>query len=345
MLKIPVLIVAGGLLSAMPVCAEPVTVLKPAADARLARTEPAINELVAPNATIEKVATGFVFLEGPMWRQGAIWFSDLRGNKMYRVTPDGKVHLMIDNSGGLTRFVPGANIGSNAMVSDKDGSVLMEQHGLRRIVRLDDRMHQTVFLDRYQGKRFNSPNDMVFAPDGALWITDPPYGFADPRNPAKDMDKDPAKQIPFDGVYRYKDGKLTAMITDLPRPNGIGFSPDGKFLYISNTENNPIIYRYDVGPDGALSNRKVFADLTGKSGAGVPDGLKIDSRGDVWATGPGGIRIFSPAGKVLGQIQLPEVAANLAFGGDDLKTLYIMGSTSLYRLKLLVAGERPLYAH
>lgn len=339
----PVVVLAALLGTAVPLSAAPSAVMRPAADAKVVAFDPALNALVAPGTAIEKVATGFVFLEGPMWRQGAVWFSDLRGNRMYRVTPDGKVTLMLDHSGGLQNVAPGANKGSNAMVTDRDGSILMEQHGARRIVRLDAAMHQTVFLDRYRGKRFNSPNDMLFAPDGALWFTDPPYGFADPANPAKNLDTDPAKEIPFDGVYRYKDGKLTAVITNLPRPNGIGFSPDGRFLYISNTENDPILYRYDVGPDGTVSHRIVFADLTKATGMGVPDGLRVDSRGDVWATGPGGIRIFSPAGKVLGQIRLPEVAANLCWGGPGLKTLYIMGSTSVYRLSLRVAGEKPLY--
>jgi gluconolactonase len=324
---------------------EPSRVMKPAANARIERLDPAINSLIAPGAAVEKVATGFVFLEGPMWHQGAIWFSDLRGNKMYKVSPDGKITMQLDHAGGLNSFPAGANGGSNAMVTDKDGKVLMEQHGARRIVKLDDAMHASVFLDKYDGKRFNSPNDMVFAPDGALWFTDPPYGFADPGNPNKDLDKDPAKQIKFNAVYRYKDGKVTPVITDLARPNGIAFSPDGKTLYISNTENNPMIFRYDVGADGKVSKRKILIDLTKAPGIGVPDGLRVDSKGDIWATGEGGIRIISPAGKVLGQIQLPEVAANLSWGGDDLKTVYIMGSTSLYRLKLLVAGEKPLYSN
>jgi gluconolactonase len=335
---------AFALLTIASAAADPVTVFKPDPAAKVMRLDPALDAIIAPNTTIEKVATGFVFVEGPMWRGGALWFSDLRGNKMYSITPDGKLKVMLDHAGGLPSFAAGANKGSNAMVPDKDGTVLMNQHGARRIVRLDANMHITPFLDKYNGKRLNSPNDLVFAQDGALWITDPPYVFFDPANPNKDLDKDPAKEVPFNAVWRYKDGKLTPAITDLPRPNGVGFSPDGKLLYISNTEPQALLLRYDVGPDGKLSNRKIIADLTKEKGIGVPDGLKVDSNGDLWASGQGGFRIFSPAGKLLGQIQLPEVAANLAFGGDDAKTAYIMASSSVYRIKLRVAGEKPLYA-
>ncbi len=337
------MIVAALLGGALPAAAASTTVMKPAADAKIARLDPAINSLIAPNAVIEKVATGFVFLEGPMWHQGTLWFSDLRGNKMYKMTPSGKVTLQLDHAGGLASFPAGANAGSNAMVTDKDGTVLMNQHGARRIVRLDKDLHITPFLERYEGKRFNSPNDLTFAPDGALWFTDPPYGFYDPAKPNADIDKNPAKEIKFNGVYRYKDGKLSAVITDLARPNGIDFTPDGKSVIISNSENKPTIHRYDVAADGSVSNHKIVVDLSKATGDGVPDGLRIDSKGDLWATGPGGIRIFSPSYKLLGQLQLPEVAANLTWG-DDGKTLYIMGSTSVYRLKLLVAGKPALYA-
>ena len=321
----------------------PVARLETVPQARVLRLDPALDSLIAPGARIERVATGFVFVEGPMWRNGALWFSDLRGNRMYSLGADGKLTLLLDHAGGLASFAPGANKGSNAMVTDRDGTVLMNQHGARRIVRLDAQMRITPFLERYQGKRLNSPNDLVFAPDGSLWITDPPYGFVDPARPDLDIDKDAAKELPFNAVWRYRDGKLEPLITDLPRPNGVGFSPDGRTLYISNTEPKALLLKYDVDPDGKLSNRRLIADLTAKPGIGVPDGLKVDSKGNLWASGPGGIRIYSPSGKLLGQIQLPEVAANLAWGGSDKKTAYIMGSTSIYRIALKVAGESPLY--
>jgi gluconolactonase len=323
--------------------ADPIGKIELASGAKIVRFDPALDVVVASDAKIERVATGFQFVEGPMWREGALWFSDLRGNKMYMVKPDGSLSVLLDHAGGLDHFAAGANKGSNAMVTDKDGTVLMNQHGARQIVRLDSQMHMTPILARYQNKRLNSPNDLVFAPDGALWFTDPPYGFYDPLHPSSDVDASPEKELGIDGVWRYKDGNLKPAITDLPRPNGIGFSPDGKTLYISNTEPQSLLLKYDVGPDGALSNRRIVADLTHQKGIGVPDGLKIDSQGDLWATGQGGIRIFSPTGKLLGQIILPEVAANLAWGGSDQKTVYIMGSTSVYRIPLKIGGEKALY--
>jgi gluconolactonase len=274
-----------------------------------------------------------------MWRDGTLWFSDLRGNKLYKLGPDGKPVMLLDKAGGLDHFPDGAFQGSNAMAIDKDGSVLLLQHGLRRIVRLDAQMKPTPFIERYEGKRLNSPNDLVFAPDGAMWFTDPPYGLLK-------QDADPAKELKFNAVFRYKDGKLTPVITDLPRPNGIGFSPDGKTLYISNSEPDMFVMRYDVTPSGGVANGKrliTYKKVDGKMPPDVPDGLKVDSQGNLWTSGPGGIRIMRPDGKVLGQIILPEVAANVAWGGPDLKTAYIMGSTSVYKLQLKIPGEAPLY--
>jgi gluconolactonase len=303
--------------------------------ASVLRLDPALDTVIAPGAQIEKVATGFGFAEGPMWRQGRLWFADLTGNKMFAVSPDGKTELLIDKSGGLDTIPKGSFRGSNGMVTDKDGSVLMNQHGARRIVRLDDKLGITPFIEKFDGKRLNSPNDLVFAPDGSLWITDPPYGLAG-------QDKDPAKEVPFNGVYRYADGKLTAVIKDMPRPNGIGFSPDGKTLYVSNSEPKMFVKKFDVAADGSVSNGKIFVEYPGPNPVDVPDGLKVDSAGDVWTSGPGGIRVISPEGKILGQIKLPEVAANLAWAEDG-KTVYFTGSTSIYRLKLLTPGQLPLY--
>jgi gluconolactonase len=302
------------------------------------RLDPALDKVIAPGTKVERVATGFGFTEGPMWREGRLWFSDLTGNRMLAVSPDGKVETLIDHAGGL-EVIPANGTpfkGSNAMVTDKDGTVLMNQHGLRRIVRLDSQLHMTPFLERYEGKRLNSPNDLVFAPDGSLWITDPPYGL-------DGQDKDPAKEAPFNAVYRYADGKLTAVITDMPRPNGIGFSPDGKTLYVSNSEPDMYIRAFDVGAGGKVSNMRTFISYPGPNPVDVPDGLKVDSAGNVWASGPGGIRIISPQGKVLGQIKLPErAAANLAWA-DDGHTVYICSAESIYRMKLATPGQMPLY--
>jgi gluconolactonase len=301
----------------------------------IVRNDPALDSLITPGTQIEKVASGFQFAEGPMWREGRLWFSDLVGNKMYAIAPDGKMQLMIDDSGGLSNVPAGSFQGSNAMVTDEDGSVLMCQHGLRRIVRLDKNLHMTPFLDKFEGKKFNSPNDLVFSPDGSLWITDPPFGLAG-------KDKDPAKELPFNGVFRYANGKLTAPIKDLTNPNGIGFSPDGKTLYVSNSGPKMFLVKYDVAANGTVSNPIKLIEYPDQPNNEVPDGLKVDSLGNIWSSGPGGIRIFTPQGKVLGQIKLPEVAANIAWASDG-KTMYITGSTSIYRIKLATAGKMPLY--
>jgi len=321
----------------------PVAKVEAAKGASITRSDKALDALIAPGAKIEKLASGFVFTEGPTWHKGEMWFSDLRGNKVWSITPAGKLTMRLDHAGGADSFDSRFFRGSNAMVNAPDGSLLMEQHSGHRIVKLDDAMRATSFIDKYEGKALNSPNDMVFAADGALWFTDPPFFYADPTNDKVDPNKQPGKVQKTNNVYRYKDGKLTAVITNLPNPNGIGFSPDGKTLYISNTAPKAQLLKYDVKPDGTVANEKVMFDWTADKGAGVPDGLKVDTKGNIWATGEGGIRIISPEGKVLGQIVLPEVAANLTFGGADMKTLYITGSTGIYRLPLLVAGERPMY--
>jgi gluconolactonase len=319
-----------------------IAVTEAVSTAKVVRQSPALDAVLAPDVKIERVAKGFVFTEGPMWHQGALWFSDLRGNKMYSLS-DGKLRVMLEKAGGLDSFPAGANGGSNAMVTDRDGTVLMMQHGVRRIVRLDAKLAMTPFLTGYEGKQFNSPNDLVFSPDGALYFTDPPYGLYNPATPNADLDKDSRRAIAFNGVYRYKDGKVTTVITDLKRPNGLTFSPDGKILYVANSENPSAYYRYDVKPDGSLGPRQLFADLSKQGGDGVPDGLKTDSLGNVWASGQGGFRIYSPKGEVLGQIILPEVAANLAWGGSDGRTAYFTASTSIYRMTLKIPGNLPQY--
>lgn len=307
-----------------------------AAQARIERFDPALDSVIAPGTKLERVAGGFKFTEGPMWRQGRLWFSDLRDDKMLAVTPSGKVEVLISHAGGLQPFPPDSYQGSNAMATDKDGSVLLVQQGGRKIVRLDGQLRPTAVLEKYQDKKLNSPNDLVFAPDGSLWFTDPPFGLPG-------MDKDPAKELPFNGVYRYANGKLEAAIKDLALPNGLAFSPDGKTLYVANYGPQRFVKAYAVGPNGAVGNARVliaYGDEEKRPGG--PDGLKVDSAGNVWSTGPGGIRIITPAGNILGQLVLPEVAANLAFA-DAGKTAYITASSSIYRLSLATPGVMPVY--
>jgi gluconolactonase len=299
------------------------------------RLDPALDKVIAPGTKIEKVATGFIFLEGPMWRDGKLWFSDVRGDKVRTYDPKtGKVTVILNDSGGMKNAPPDGNFGSNAMVTDKDGSILVTRMAIGTIERMDDKGNLKPFLSRYENKRLNSPNDLVFAKDGALWFTDPPFGLAK-------MDADPKKQLKFNAVFRYAGGKLTPVITDLETPNGIGFSPDGKTLYVSNSMPQMAVYAYDVGPGGKVSNRRTFISYPGTA-PDVPDGLKVDSAGNVWTSGPGGVRIISPQGKVLGQIKIPEIVANIAFAEDG-RTVYLTGSTSLYRLHSKIAGEIPMY--
>ncbi len=302
------------------------------------RLDPALDAVIAPGTRVEKVSDMFKFTEGPMWHEGRLWISDVVGDKTYAVSPNGAVQLLVDKSGGYPNPPAGSYLGPNAMVTDKDGTVLLAQQGGRkivRIVRMGDRLELRPFLSTFDGKRFNSPNDLVFAPDGSLWFTDPSYGLAL-------GDKDPAKELPFNAVFRYANGQLTAVIKNLSLPNGIGFSPDGKVLYVSNSGPDMCVMRYDVHTDGSLSAGTKLIDYPQPEGRGVPDGLKVDSAGNIWSTGPGGIRIITPSGKVLGQIRLPQTAANLAFA-DHGKTVYITAQTTVYRIHVITPGEVPLY--
>ena len=310
--------------------------------ATVRRMDPALDKLIAPGARIEKLASGFVFTEGPLWNRGELWFSDLRANKIYSISPQGKLTVRLDRAGGVDSFDSRYFRGSNGIAHAPDGGLLVAQHSGHRIIKLDAQMRATTFLDKFEGKPLSSPNDLVYSQDGALWFTDPPFLFADPTNSKVDPNKAPGKVQATNNVYRYKDGKLTAVITDIVFPNGLAFSPDGRTLYVADT--GARLYRYDVRPDGTVANKRVFADWSSDKGVGLTDGIKVDTQGNIWSSGPGGIRVVNPAGKVLGQIVLPEDAANLAFGGPDMKTLYITASTGIYRLPVLATGVKPMYA-
>ena len=293
------------------------------------RLDPTLDSLVAPGAVIEKVAGGFQFTEGPLWRPDhTLWFSDVPGNVVRSVTPEGKVTVLIENAGGVSTAPAGSFIGPNGMAEAPDGSVWMVQHGGRRIVRVAPDRTLTPVASTFEGQRFNSPNDLVFARDGALYFTDPPYGLAK-------QDDDPAKELRFNGVYRFANGRVQALVRDLNRPNGLAFSPDFKVLYVNNSDAaKNLVMRYDVAADGTLSGGRVFADLTSKTD-GLADGLKVDSRGNLYTTGSGGVWVLSPAGRHLGTIKPPEIPANCAWG-DDGKTLYMTAVTGIYRVKTLV---------
>lgn len=303
--------------------------------ARIERVDPALDALISPDASIERVATGFSFTEGPLWHDGQLWFSDVSGDKLRVVSREGEVTELLANSGGLPNPPEGANIGSNGLAPSKGGRVLMAQMGARRIVHVDAEGTVTPFISDYRGKRLNSPNDLVYGADGALWFTDPPFGLFN------GMNDDPAKELPYNAVFRYADGELTPAITDLKLPNGIGLSPDGATLYVSDY-GDATIYAWTIGAGGTLSDKRKVITLEGDEPGGA-DGLKVDKIGNLWATGPGGIWIVSPRGKLLGRIHMPEVAANVAFGeGGD--ALWITASTSIYRVPIKSVGALPRYA-
>ena len=301
------------------------------------RVDPAFDSLVPAGAQIEKLAAGFIFTEGPLWRpQGVLWFSDVIGNVVRQWSPDGTVIEILRPGGYDGNSLPAGGFnGPNGMTADRDEAVVLCQHGNRRIVRITRDGKVSTVVDRYQGKRLNSPNDLVFHADGSLFFTDPPYGL--PR-----QDEDPTKELPFNGVYRFADGKPQLIIEDLHRPNGLAFSPDYKILYVANSERPKMWMRYDVAADGTVRNGRVFADVDRSQEAGVPDGMKIDALGNMYAAGPGGVWIYSPAGTHLGTIKTPETPANCAWG-DDRKSLYITAVTGLYRVKLAVPGAPAVY--
>jgi len=299
------------------------------------RLDPASDALLPKDAQIEKVAGGFTFIEGPLWRpNGVLWFSDVVGNVVRQWSPDGKVTELFRPGGYDGNSLPAGGFnGPNGMTAGKDGTVLLCQHGNRRIVVIGKDMKMTNLVDNFEGKKLNSPNDLIYRSDGTLFFTDPPYGL--PKD-----DSDPAKELKFNGVFKLANGKLEAIVKDLNRPNGIALSPDEKTLYVANSdEKHRFWMRYDLAADGTVSNGRVFADVSAEKEEGLPDGMKVDSLGNLFATGPGGLWIFSSDGKHLATIKPPEQPANCAWG-DDGKSLYMTARTGLYRIKLSVAGEK-----
>jgi gluconolactonase len=308
------------------------------AGGEIVRLDPALDALVPAGARIEKLAEGFEFIEGPVWsRDGYLLFSDPNRNVIHRWSPEGQVSIFRAKSG-----YSGADVGryhqpgSNGLAFDREGRLTICEHGNRRVTRLERNGVVSVLADRYQGKRLNSPNDLVYKSDGSLYFTDPPFGL--PK-----VYDDPAKELPYSGVFRLADGNLQLVGKDLIGPNGLAFSPDEKYLYVDNWDlKKKVVMRYEVGMDGALANGRVFFDMGGAPGEEALDGLKVDRQGNLYVSGPGGVWILSSTGRHLGTIRGPELPANFAWGDEDGRTLYMTTRTGLYRLRLGVAGSPAL---
>jgi gluconolactonase len=301
------------------------------------RLDPVLDEVVPAGAKLERLANGFLFTEGPIWHpDGYFLFSDPNANRIYRWSPDGQISVFRTKS-GYSGFDIGeyGQPGSNGLTLDSEGRLVICEHGNHRISRLEKNGVLTVLADRYEGKRLNSPNDLVFRSDGVLYFTDPPFGLP------KFFD-DPRKELPYSGVFCLAQGKLKLVSQDLTGPNGLAFSPDEKFLYVDNWDvKKKVVMRYEVQPDGTLKNGQVFFDMTSAPGEEALDGLKVDQKGNLYVSGPGGLWILSAEGKHLGTLRGPELAANFTFGDADGKTLYMTARTGIYRMRLGVPGIRP----
>lgn len=292
---------------------------------RVETVSPELRRIVPDGLRIEKLAGGFAFSEGPVWsHSGELLFSDIPNDVIRRWDP---------KTGQVSDYrKPSANTNGNTL--DSQGRLVCCEHSGRRVSRREADGSYVTLVDRYEGKRLNSPNDVIFKSDGAMYFTDPPYGL-------RGQDTDPAKELRHNGLYRWKDGRLTLLTGELTRPNGLAFSPDEKALYVANSDAARKLWMaYPVRVDGTLGPGKVFFDVTSNREDGLPDGMKVDREGNLYCTGPGGVWIFSAAGKHLGTLRPTEVPANCHWG-DDGKTLYMTARTGLYRARLLIAGIRP----
>jgi gluconolactonase len=299
-----------------------------------------LNKIIAPGTQVDKVAEGFQFTEGPVWHpDGYLLFSDPNTNTIYRYDPRTSDVTVYMSHSGYT----GADIGeygqpgSNGLAIDKEGRLIIDQHGNRRVIRVEKKGPINVLADKIDGKRFNSPNDIVLKSDGTIYFTDPPYGLP------KFFD-DPRKELDYSGVFMIRDKKVKLVSKDLGGPNGIAFSPEEKYLYITNWDvrdihNTKTIWRYEVNADGTLKNGKIFFDCNQTEGDEALDGMKVDKEGNLFVSAPGGVWIISSEAKLLGKIITPERPANMAWGDEDGKTLYMTAHTGLYKIRVNTGGK------
>jgi gluconolactonase len=302
-------------------------------------SDPSFWRLVPPSEQIHVVADGFTWAEGPVWVAdgGYVLLSDVPKNRIYRWTPGDKAPSIFLEPSGPASTQGLREPGTNGLKPGGRGRILAAGSGDRAIALIDVRTKaKRLLVRRFHGKKFNSPNDLAVGPDGAIWFTDPPYGL-------QGIEKSPLKEQSADRVYRLSpDGRVTAEESDLAFPNGIAFSPNGRTLYVSNSDpKQAVIIAWDVSPLGKLSHRRVFADMTALAAKGVPglpDGMTVDEHGDLWASGPGGIHVFAPDGRELGLISTGVAISNCTFGGADGRTLFMTSTHQLVALRTNVRG-------
>jgi gluconolactonase len=299
------------------------------------RLDPELDNIISADAKVEIIAQGYTWSEGPLWieDQKMLLFSDVPENKVYKWTEEKGATLYLEPSGFTGDSTTSRERGANGLTLNDEGSLVLAQHGDRRIAIMDAALDSpkavyTSLAATYQGKKFNSPNDVVMR-NYNFYFTDPPYGLG------KGVD-DPIKEIPFQGVYcAFADGKIDVLIDSITRPNGIAFSPDGKLFIANSDPEKARWYQYELDDSSKVVSGKIFYDATALTAKekGLPDGMKIDSKGNVYASGPGGVWIFNASGKVLGKIKLTEAASNTALSSDE-KTLYVTNDMYVIRVKM-----------
>ncbi|MAT15847.1 MAG: gluconolactonase [Planctomyces sp.] len=303
---------------------------------KIIRMHDALDEIIPGDAKVEKLASGFTWAEGPVWIANGeyLLFSDIPRNSVMKWKDGEGISVFLNPSGYTGQVYYGLEPGSNGLSLDKDGQLLSCEHGDRRVSVLTKNGGKRTLIDNYMGKRLNSPNDLVVKSNGDIYFTDPIYGLPERAN-------DPRRELDFCGVYRLSpDGTLTLLTDEMTRPNGLAFSPDESKLYVAQSDPDAAIWKeFPVHPDGTLGEGKVFYDVTNEVGKkpGLPDGLKVDANGNLFATGPGGVLIFSPDATLLGVIETGVPTANCGWGNDG-STLYITADSHLLRLETKTKG-------
>jgi gluconolactonase len=303
------------------------------------RVDGSLDGIVTPETRLERVAGGFEFTEGPVWSpEGALLFSSPNTNVIYRLDPEAGVVTVFRSKSGYTGVDIGRFFqpGSNGLTFSPDGLLTICQHGNRRVVRVNPHGDITVLADAYEGRRLNSPNDLVYRSDGTLYLTDPPFG-------RPGMADDPNRELDFSGVFKAREGEVTLVDDSLEGPNGLAFSPDERYLYVGNWDlERKVVMRYEIDAAGdPVGEGEALYDMTDAPGEDAIDGIKVDREGRLYVCGPGGIWVLSPEGERLGLLSLPEDPHNLAWGGEDGRDLYVTALTSVYRMRLGIPGLRP----